>query len=78
MDFTPQAQIEQKVIDIHFPTLKKHYNSMMGNFQFSKRELEINIVAITRWMDMFNEYSIICQKHEEYNGKEFFLTDFFQ
>ena len=77
MSYSAQAQIEQKVVEIHFPTLQKHYNPMLGNFQFSKRELEINFVAITRWLDMFNEYNIICQKHKEHEGKDFFLTDWF-
>jgi hypothetical protein len=78
MSYTAQAQIEQKVVEFHFPTLKEFYNPDLGNFQFTKRELEINIVAITRWLDTFNEYSIICQKHKENEGQDFFLTDWYE
>jgi hypothetical protein len=75
MSYTAHAQIEQKVINFHFPTLKRNYNSMMGNFQFSEKEVQINIVAITRWMEYFPEFKLIQDKLEDYDGKDFFLTD---
>jgi hypothetical protein len=76
INYTALAQIEQKVINFHFPTLKRHYNPMMGNFHFSKKEVQINIVAITRWMEYFPEFKLIQENLEDYDGKTFILTDF--
>ena len=78
MSYTAQAEIEQKAIEFNFPRLNKFYNPMMGNFQFSKRELAVNMGDITKWMELFPEYIIMRQEIKEYNGKNYFLTDTFQ
>ena len=48
---------------------------MLGNFQFSQKEVQINIVAITRWMEYFPDFKLIQENLEDYDGKTFFLTD---
>ena len=67
--FTPEAEIEQKVIHLHFPSLWPFYNPMMGNFEFHPVQFRQQIRSITKWMQTFEGYRIV---EEEGN---FYLTN---
>jgi hypothetical protein len=60
--FTPEAEIEQMVIQLHFPTLWKNYNSMMGNFEFTAPQFRQKIRPITKWMQTFDGYRIVIEE----------------
>jgi hypothetical protein len=70
MSFTPEALIEQRVIQFEFPQLQDVYNPFMGNFQFNPVEFRQKIRYIQRWMQTFEGYRVV---HEE---GYFYLTNF--
>lgn len=54
--------------------LNAYYDEYMGNFQFSENELFENMNKVLMWLESHEDYAVIFQKMEEYEGRNWFLT----
>lgn len=54
--------------------LSKFYDCYMGNFGFTENELFENMNKILMWLEKYENYGLIFQTNESYNGKCWWLT----
>lgn len=50
-------------------------DAYMGNFGFTEDELFRNMNKILMWLENHNSYVLLYQYHEEYEGRNWWLTE---